>query len=50
LLRRDLRESLDDMRRRADLRVPSSEIDERFAALLSGYGHASEERGEVLRR
>src|SRR5205807_8940229 len=37
---------LDDVRRRADLRIAAAEVDH----VDAGLGHAAQERGEVLRR
>jgi hypothetical protein len=46
--RRRLRERLDDVRGRADLRVAAPEVDERLALGGRGLGDAREELGEVL--
>jgi hypothetical protein len=44
-----LDESLDDVRRRPELGVAPSEVDERRAVLGSRSGHAPEQGDEVLR-
>ena len=48
LVGRIARERLDHVRRRAGLRVPAPEIDERLAVRGCGRGDAREQRPEVL--
>ena len=49
ILPRDLGEALDDVRRRPDLGVPATEVDQRRAVGRSRSGHAGQELREVLR-